>query len=44
MVWLIRRKILMAMLLLIHLIVPAKMAQQVPLVQPVLTARQAQQV
>ena len=38
MVWLIRRKILMAMLLLIHSIVPAKMAQQVPLVQTVLTA------
>jgi len=37
---LIRRKILMAILLLIHLIVPAKMAQQVPLVQPELTAQQ----
>ena len=43
MVWLIRRKILMAMLLLIHLIVPAHKAQPVPLVplvQPVLTAQQ----
>ena len=39
MVWLIRRKILMAMLLLIHLIVPAKMAQQVPMA--VLTGRTA---
>jgi len=32
MVWLIRRKILMAMRLLIHLIVPAHGAQQAPLV------------
>ena len=43
MVWVtFRRKILMAIMPLIYWIVPAKMAQPVPQVQPVLTAPQVQ--
>ena len=45
MVWVtFRRKILMAIMPLIYWIVPAKMAQPVPQVQPVLTAPQVQRV